>query len=57
MKRRSVFSSVLLTALLSAAAAAETKVEYLAVLVGGKKLGYVEHRREAAGGKVEVVKC
>ncbi len=52
MKRRSVFVSVLLTALLPAAVAAETKVEYLAVLVGGKKLGYVEHTREAAGGKV-----
>ncbi|MGB2819922.1 MAG: transglutaminase domain-containing protein [Phycisphaerae bacterium] len=52
MKWRSVFVGVLLVAFLSAAGAAETKVEYLAVFVGGKKLGYVKHVREAAAGKV-----
>jgi hypothetical protein len=52
MKRRSLLLSVLFAACFSTAAAAETKVEYLAVLVGGKKLGYLKHTREAAGGKV-----
>lgn len=52
MMRRSFWAGVLGAALLAASAAAQTKVEYMAVLLGGKKVGYAQHTREVAAGKV-----
>ena len=50
MTRRWILVSALCA--VTCPAPAEPKVEYLAVLVGGKKLGYVKHTRAVAGGKV-----
>jgi len=50
MTRRWILLSVLCLA--ACPVSAETDTEYLAVFVGGKKLGYVKHTRTVSGGKV-----
>ena len=54
MKRRTVLLCLacLTWSAASCPAAAETRVQYFAVFVGGKKLGYLKHTRLAEAGKV-----
>ena len=52
MEWRRAIVAALCGAFIAPAAAAEKKVEYMAVLVGGKKVGHVVHTREVTGGKV-----
>jgi len=52
MKRRRLGTSLFAVLLLAAPAAADKKVEYLAVFMEGKKLGHAVHTREVADGKV-----
>jgi hypothetical protein len=49
MRTKSMFLTVLCSLATATAAMAETKVDYLTVLVGGKKMGHVKNTRETDG--------